>query len=130
MWFATCANSLAATHTLNALPPACLRSALQALQHEIANFGKERDKRIKAAKDKVGREAGYSCNAGWRCLRNTDQMPMQCIAHAQLGNHAILAHNSRPHPSLLQIAAAKKEAEAAKKALKVKQNALQVGREP
>lgn len=29
-------------------------NALQALQHEIANFGKERDKRIKAAKDKVG----------------------------------------------------------------------------
>lgn len=38
---------------LRCFPPLC-PPAPQALQHEIANFGKERDKRIKAAKDKVG----------------------------------------------------------------------------
>lgn len=52
-------------HQPSPLPPCLLRLVVppQELQHQIANFGKERDSRIKAAKDKVGQEG---CGGGTR----------------------------------------------------------------
>ena len=65
------------------MPCPCL-PCLQSLEHEIANFGKERDNRVKAAQAKIA--AAKKAVEGAKQALKAKQAAMQPCAH--VGTHA------------------------------------------